>query len=176
VTDTATPIGIDRERHVDLDGRHRHVWQRRLGIVLLALVSIAGLLDVFGQRATYSDARSAAVSLHVDSPSHVRGGLIFTTEFLITPHTALHDAQLRLASGWFQAMTFNGLAPQPSSESAQGRWEVYDFGPLPADVPFPVWISWQVNPTNVGRHSQDVAVYNGDNRLVGVNRTITVFP
>jgi hypothetical protein len=173
---TDTPFGIDRNRHLELDGRGRHVWHRRLALLLIAALPVAALVDVFGQRATYSNAQNSVVSLHVDSPSHVRGGLIFTSEFLITPHAALHDARLLLANGWFQGMTFNGLAPQPSNESAQGRWEVYDFGPLPANVPFPIWISWQANPTNVGRHSQDVAVYDGGVKLMAVHRTITVFP
>lgn len=176
MSELGTPIGIDRDRHLDLVGRDRHVWQRRLALVLATLLVAAALADVFGQRPTYSNALSPAVSLHVDSPSHVRGGLMFTTEFLITPHVKIRDAQLLLDKGWFQGMTFNGLSPQPSNESAQGRWEVYDFGPLPANVAFSVWVSWQANPTNVGRHSQDVRLSDGNRPLVSVHRTITVFP
>jgi hypothetical protein len=170
------PLGIERSRHVELEGRGRHVWQRRVGILLVALVPLAALFDVFGQRATFSNAATSHASLHVDAPSHVRGGLIFTAEFVITPHASLHDARLLLADGWFEGMTFNGLTPQPSNASAQGRWEVFDFGALPAGVAFPVWISWQVNPTTVGRHSQDVALYNGGTELMTVHRTVTVFP
>jgi hypothetical protein len=33
-----------------------------------------------------------------------------------------------------------------------------------------------VNPTNVGRRSADVALYDGDTRLLAVHRTITVYP
>jgi hypothetical protein len=64
------------------------------------------------------------------------GGLIFTTEIVITPHRQLHDARLYLGNGWFEAMTLNGVAPQPSTESAQGRWQVWDFGQLPAATAF----------------------------------------
>jgi hypothetical protein len=34
----------------------------------------------------------------------------------------------------------------------------------------------QVNPTNVGRRSQDVALYDGGRLLTRIDRTITIFP
>jgi hypothetical protein len=34
----------------------------------------------------------------------------------------------------------------------------------------------QVNPTNVGRRAANVALYDGDTRLLTVHRTITIFP
>jgi hypothetical protein len=58
----------------------------------------------------------------INSPVHVRGGLIFTTEITITPHAPLQDAKLYLNNGWFQAMTLNALQPDPSSQEAQGNW------------------------------------------------------
>jgi molybdopterin biosynthesis enzyme MoaB len=33
----------------------------------------------------------------------------------------------------------------------------------------------QVNPTNVGRRSQDVVLYDGGTRLTAIDRTITIF-
>ncbi len=115
-------------------------------------------------------------SLVINSPAHVRGGLVFTTEIVITPRRQLHDARLFLDEGWFAGMTLMGLTPQPASESAQGRWQVWDFGQLSAGVAFRIWIAWQVNPTNAGRHSQDVALYDGGTLLMTARRAITVFP
>jgi hypothetical protein len=37
-------------------------------------------------------------------------------------------------------------------------------------------MQFQVNPTNVGRRSQDVGLYDGDTALVSVDRTVTIFP
>jgi hypothetical protein len=169
-------VGIDRPRHQDLTGRHYHVWLRRAVLVMIAAVPVLGLLNVFGQHATPITYQSAAASLVINSPAHVRGGLVFTTEIVITPHQQLHDARLYLNNGWFQAMTFNAVAPQPSTQSAQGRWQVWDFGKMPAATAFHVWISWQVNPTNIGRHSQSVALYDGGTPLMTAQRTLTVFP
>jgi hypothetical protein len=171
-----TPVGIDRARHHELAGRGRHVWWRRIALSMIAAIPALALLNVFGQHASTQTADSPAAQLSVNSPSHVRGGLVFTTEITITPRQALTDAQLYLDNGWFQGMTLNALQPTPSTETAQGPWQVLDFGKLPAATAFHIWIAWQVNPTNTGRHSQDVALYNGGTQLMIIHRTITVFP
>jgi hypothetical protein len=176
MADADVPIGIDRARHQDLSGRGRHVWWRRAAVALLAVLPVLGLLNVFGQRARPDTTHNSAAALLIDSPARVRGGLVFTTEIMITPHQPLHDARLYLDSGWFKGMALNGVSPQPASQGARGRWQVWDFGQLPAGVAFTVWISWQANPTNPGRHPQDVALYDGGTQLMSVHRTLTVFP
>jgi hypothetical protein len=170
------PVGLERGRHVEMSGRGRHVWQRRTGLMLATCIPLLALLNVFGQRAHPILTSAPAASLSVNSPSRVRGGLIFTSEFIITPHTKLHDVQLRLNDGWFKSMTVNGSEPQPTNESAQGDWQIFDYGPMPAGIPYTIFISWQTNPTNVGRHSQDVALDNGNDQILAVQRSITVFP
>jgi hypothetical protein len=174
--DTDVPVGIDRARHHELSGRGRHVWWRRAALVVIAAVPVLALLDVFGQHASPVAYQAPAASLQVDSPVHLRGGLSFTTDIVITPRRPLKDARLYLDNGWFQATAFNGAVPEPSDESAQGRWQVWDFGAIPAGTPFHIWISWQANATNLGRHSQDVQLYDGGTRLMTVQRTVTVFP
>jgi hypothetical protein len=170
------PVGIDPARHQDLFGRNRHVWWRRAALLLIAAIPVLALFNVFGQHAAPVSYQSPAASLLINSPAHVRGGLIFTAEIVITPHQQLHDARLYLDNGWFEAMTFNGVAPQPSTESAQGRWQVWDFGKIPAATAFHVWISWQTNPTNLGRHSQTVALYDGGTQLMTAQHALTIFP
>jgi hypothetical protein len=171
-----SPVGIDRARHQDLTGRNYHVWVRRGTLAVIAAVPVLALLNVFGQHATPVSYQSPAASLLINSPARVRGGLVFTTEIVITPHQQLQDARLYLDNGWFQAMTLNGIAPQPSTETAQGRWQVWDFGKISPGTAFHVWISWQTNPTNLGQHSQTVALYDGGTPLMTVPRTLTVFP
>jgi hypothetical protein len=171
-----TPVGIDRRRHQDLSGRNHHIWWRRVALTVIVTIPVLGLLNVFGQRADVDSSQSPAASLLVNSPAHLRGGLVFTTEIVITAHEPLHDARLYLDSGWFEGMTTNGIAPQPSTESAQGRWQVWDFGQIPAGTAYRVWVSWQTNPTNLGRHSQNVALYNGGTRLMTIHRDVMVFP
>ena len=170
------PPGIDRARHQDLSGRNRHVWYRRAALLLITALPVLGLLNVFGQHAAPVSFQGPAASLVINSPARVRGGLMFTTEIVITPRQPLHDARLYLDNGWFQAMTINGIAPQPSTESARGRWQIWDFGKIPAATAYHVWISWATNPTNLGQHSQIVALYDGGTRLMTADHTLTVFP
>ena len=170
------PIGIDAKRHRDLAGRSKHVWQRRVGLLVLTAIPVLGLFNVFGQRTHFTRANTQQAALLVDSPAHVRGGLIFTTQIVITPHQQLRDARLLLDYGWFKAMTFNAISPQPSNEWSSGKWQVLDYGQLPAGIPYHIWVSWQTNPTNIGRHPQDVALFDGGSQIMVVRRTITVFP
>jgi hypothetical protein len=102
--------------------------------------------------------------------------LIFTTEIMVTPHQKIRDGQLYLDKGWFQNMSLNGVSPQPSNQGAQGQWQTWDFGKMPAGQTFTVWISWQVNPTNLGRHPETVELYDGNNKIMTIHRTLTVFP
>ena len=171
-----SPLGIDPDRHRTLRGRSHQVWQRRVALTLVAAIPILGLLNVFGQRTAITEGRANQASLLIDSPTRVRGGVIFTTRIVMASNVGLADARLSLAPGWFQGMTFNGIVPQPSMQLSMGDWVVLDFGKVAAKQPFSVWISWQTNPTNYGRRGEDAALYDGGTRLVPVHRTLTVFP
>jgi len=170
------PIGIDRDRHQTLRGRERHVWRRRVALLVVATIPVLGLVDVFGQRAAITRDHAHGAFLLIDSPARVRGGLIFTTRIVMRSGVAMSDARLYLASGWFDGMTFNAIVPQPSTQLSQGDWVVLDFGRVAAGRDFPVWISWQANPTNYGRRPEKAALYDGGTLLVAADRTITVFP
>lgn len=174
--DMEMPPGIDMERHANLSGRAQYSWWRRAVLVVIAAIPVLGLLNVFGQKAESNRAGSPDASLLVKSPARVRGGLMFTTKIVVTPHRDIHDGQLYLDNGWFRNMSLNGVSPQPSNFDAQDNWQTWDFGPMQANQAFTVWISWQTNPTNVGRHPQTVQLYDGDTQMMTVHRTLTVFP
>jgi hypothetical protein len=169
------PLGLDRARHLGLERRGRAAWGRRLALLVVLAIPVLALFDVFGQRAVTSGASSAQASLTVNSPAHVRGGLIFTTEITVRARSSLKDMQLHFDRGWFEGMTFNGIAPQPTNEDSQDGQVVYDYGSVQPTT-FKIWISWQTNPTNVGRHPQNLALYDGSHRLATVRRDVTVFP
>lgn len=170
------PPGIDRGRHLDLSGRARYVWWRRAALLVVAVIPLLALANVFGQVADVSESVSQSGSLAIDSPLRVRGGLLFTSKIVITPRRRLNDAQLYLDNGWFRDMTLNGITPQPSSQSAQGQWQVWDFGTMPAGVAYTIWISWQTDPVNIGTASQTVELYDGKAKLMTTRRTLTIFP
>jgi len=48
-------------------------------------------------------------------------------------------------------MTLNELEPAPGSQQARANWQILDFGKLPANTAFHVWMAWQVTrPTSAG--------------------------
>ena len=53
---------------------------------------------------------------------------------------------------------------------------VFELGRVRAGQKHVFFLQLQVNPTNVGHRSQDVQLYDGDELLATIDRTITVFP
>jgi hypothetical protein len=171
---TELPSGLDRQVHFE---RREHTpWPRRVAIVVMSAFVILGLFDVFGQASSVATAAAPAASLSVDSPTRLRGGLIFTSVITLVTRQQLHDARLVLSPDWFNGMTLNAAAPQSSQESSDARGATWDYGQIDAGVITPIWISWQTNPTTVGSRREDVLLYDGPTLILAVHRTVVIFP
>jgi hypothetical protein len=144
--------------------------------VLLALVILAALLNIVGQRSTTSKAVGAGATLTVKAPERLRGGLIFEARFEISAQARISHPRLVLAPGWTEGNTLNTSEPTPSDETSHGDRLELDFAPIPAGTSFTYWSQWSVNPVNVGHRSQDVTLYDGHERLASVHRQVTIFP
>ena len=59
--------------------------------------------------------------------------------------------------------------------SRDGRLAL-ELGHVPAGRRHVFFLHFQVNPTNVGRRSQDVELHDGETPLLHIDRTVTVFP
>jgi hypothetical protein len=164
------PDGIDLPRHRDFEGRETSVWLRRAGILILLAFVIAGLLNVFGQASTTSQATGAAGTLTVTSPEAVRGGLIYQARFTITAEQAIEEPVLRLDRGWYAQTTINTLEPEPAATESDERYVRLRFDPLDAGRSMVVYLNLQANPTNVGSHDADVALLDGDQPIASVSR------
>jgi hypothetical protein len=171
------PDGIVLKRDRDLEGRRNDIWVRRALLTLVLLLPLAAVLNAFGQRPQTSRATAAAATLKVYSPARVRTGDMFQARFTIDATRDLRNAALRLDPGWLEGMSVNSIEPQPQQESsdAQGR-PVLTLGPLRAGERSRLFAYFQVNPTNVGRRSQDVELLDGGEVVARVDRTVTVFP
>ena len=142
----------------------------------MAIFVLAALLNRFGQGSTTTSESGAAATLSVRAPERLRGGLIFQGRFEIHAARRLGQPRVLLANGWIENMTLNATEPQPVAEHARGPDLELDFNAIPAGDRFTLWTEWQVNPTNVGSRSQDVALYDGDSLVARVDRSVTVFP
>jgi hypothetical protein len=167
---------LDRSLDLELRGRGRHAVYRRLALGVLGLVVLAALLGVFGQESTKTvDAGQRAV-LSVDAPAELRGGLLFQARFEVHAKRRLAHPNLVLSPGWLHGMTLNTVAPTPLSENSSAGGLTMSFEALPAGQTLVLWTDWQVNPTNVGRRDEDVALFDGAEPLASTQRTVTVFP
>jgi hypothetical protein len=171
------PQLLTLKRHRELDGVYTTgLVVRRIGYLILGVLAILGLLDVFGQRPSTDTVDASAARLELYAPSHVRGGLLFMARFRITAHEDIKKATLVLDPGWAESMTINTIEPAPTEETSENGRLALTLGPIKAGDSFLLFMQFQVNPTNVGRRSQDVELRDGDTHISTIHRTVTVFP
>jgi hypothetical protein len=169
------PDHLTLRRNRDREGA-RDVIIRRAFVGVLVLISGLGLVNAFGQRPSTSTAATGAADLEVYAPARVRAGLYYMARFTIDAHDDLQRATLVLDPGWAEGITINTIVPSPIGEASDDGKLVFELGHVPAGEKYVLFIHLQVNPTNVGRRSQDVELRDGDTTLTHVDRTITVFP
>ena len=159
----------DREGAWDL-------YVRRVSASIILAIVVLGALDAFGQRPDTTVAATSAGSLEIYAPTRVRGGLLYMARFTIRAREDIAKATLVLDPGWAEAITINTIEPSPVGEGSDNGRLVLELGHVPAGQKHVLYMHLQVNPTNVGRRSQDVELRDGDEVLATVDRTITVFP
>jgi hypothetical protein len=169
------PEFLTLKRNRDEAGRTETL-VRRVTMVLIALLCLAGLLNVFGQRPETSTAAVSAASLKLYAPSRVRGGLFYEARFTIDARRDMKNATLVLDPGWAEGITINTVEPSPIGEASRNGKLVFELGHIPAGHTHLFFLQLQVNPTNIGRRSQDVALYDGDTFLASIDREVMVFP
>jgi hypothetical protein len=160
----ATPDHIVLKRHRDLAGRQRDPWVRR------------GLLDLFGQLSGTTHAATAQAELSVSAPSRVRSGLLYTARFEVRARTDIKKATLVLDKGWFENVQVNSYVPQPISQASRDGRIAFELGHIAAGHSYVFYLQFQLNPTDLGRRSENVELDDGTTRIVRIERTATVFP
>jgi hypothetical protein len=171
-----SPDQLTLARHRDLDGRENRPYIRWALLTALGLFLLSGLGNAFGQRPETARATAHGAALEVYSPDHLRSGLYFMARFTIRAERELREATLVLDPGWLEAITMNTVAPAPVGEANRNGKLSFDLGRIPAGTKHVLFVHFQVNPTNLGVRSQDVALYDGERPIVRVERTVKVFP
>jgi hypothetical protein len=170
------PDGLTLKHHRDLVGRERQPWTRRVLLGVVGVLIVLALLNVFGQRPSTTSGQGAAAELEVYSPERVRGGLYFETRFHIKAIRELKEATIVLDPGWLEGMTLNTVEPSPIAEASRDGKIAFELGRIPAGEKYLFFLQFQVNPTNIGRRSNDVQLYDGEQLVLELDRTITVWP
>jgi hypothetical protein len=169
------PEHLDRTRHRDQPGTVEVV-ARRVVFTLIAALAVAALLGAFGQSPQHSIAAAERAELDVSAPSRLRGGLFFQGRFTVDARAAIENATLVLGPGWLESMHINTIEPAPTEEASRDGDLALSYGPLAAGDRLVVYMQFQVNPTNLGRRSADVELYDGAELLARTDRTMTVYP
>jgi hypothetical protein len=170
------PDGITSENHCDLHGRKQYVRARRGLLCCIAVLPLFALLNVFGQHPVTSSANSAAASLSITAPTRLRSGLIFQVKVNVYAHRDIKQLQLDFSEGWWESMSINSIVPEPEQEISKHGHIQLTYGKLGADESLVFRIYFQVNPTNVGKRSEDVTLADGETPLLTINRSLTIFP
>ncbi|HSL64993.1 MAG TPA: hypothetical protein VK874_10080 [Gaiellaceae bacterium] len=170
------PQFLTLKRNRDLEGLEKRPWTRRVLLALLALFVLAGAVNAFGQRPSTDVADVAAARFEVYSPPRVRSGLYFMSRFTIDAKEDLAEATIVLEPGWLEGITLNTVEPAPVGEASRDGNVALQLGHVPADGRHVLYLHFQVNPTEVGRRSQDALLYDGERLLARIDRTITIFP
>jgi hypothetical protein len=159
----------DRSERVELAAR-------RTFFAVLSLFIVVALLNVFGQRPKTTLAAGSSADLRVFAPTSLRGGLYYEGRLTVEAENEIKKATFVLDSGWTEQTQINTIEPSPVGEASRDGKLTLDYGHLGAGHKLVVYLQFQVNPTNVGRRSQDVALYDDTSLLTTANRTVTVFP
>ena len=155
-------------------------WADRFRVVVttvLVIFIVLALLNVFGQRPSTASATASGVTLRVDTPSTLRGGLIYQTRVDISTQRPIARPVITLDGGWLDGMTLNSVQPGPASQSSGHGGATFQYAPLRAGQTLTVWFEWSVNPTHVQwRDPRTITVGDGGTQLVSETSTMTVFP
>jgi hypothetical protein len=171
------PDGLGHERHVELRGRGYEPWLRRAILVVILAGLALGLANVFGQRATTSEAAGTAADLRVTVPERMRGGILGQGTIRIEARRRIAQPRIVLDRGWTNGITINTISPEAADQEGDDRGRVVlAYRELPAGARLTVRIAFQVNPTTLGSDPQDVELRDGDDVIARVERTAVVFP
>ena len=170
------PDGLSLERHRDLAGPGFNRPVRWVVLALLVAFLLLGLFNLFGQRPGTTTIDTPKARLELYAPSRVRGGLMYEARFTITAHQDVKRALLQLSPGWNEGQQMNTIEPTPLGQASRDGDLLFTLGHIPAGRRFRFFMEFQVNPTNVGRRTADVTLYDGGEKLATIHRTVTVFP
>jgi hypothetical protein len=167
------PDGIGEEHIRPVEGWRRHM--SPLSLAVFGLVIIAGLTGVLGHERDWV-AESGGRSLAVHAPEVIRNGEFFEIRIGVESSEPIEDLAIGVDAGLWEDMTVNTMIPAPTEEVAEDGELRFAFGPLEARTRFDLKIDLQVNPDIVGGNGGTVTLYDGEERLTGVDVSIAVLP
>lgn len=172
----AAPEGLTLDHHRDLTDREHRPIARQVLVALVAAILVLGLFNVFGQRVAVSGGESSTARLEVSAPTKLRGGLFFQARFRVVAVDELESATLVLDPDWVEDITLNTVELSPLGEASRDGRIALELGRIPAGDEYRLYLHFQVNPTALGTRSQSVDLYDGERKLISLDRDALVWP
>jgi hypothetical protein len=169
------PDGISEDGARPRRGYHSHA--SPVSILVLTVFLALGFLGLFGGRPSpVRIAETDAVRLEVKTPTTLRNGLFFETVVRVTPKRPLNDLTLAISPSLWRDTTINTMVPAAEKEESRDGFFRLSYGPVDVGKPFEIKIDGQINPPLFLGTAGEIAVYDGDIRLAGVETRARVRP
>lgn len=150
---------------------------RFLPLLLLALILGLGLSGAFGGRTQRDQSwANPHVALALSQPSPMRNGEMFETRVTITPRAPVGELVLALSPNLWRDMTINSFHPEAASADYDAGLFRFSYGPRAANKPLVIILDGQVNPQLRGGTTGDIAVFDGQRRLISAVVKMQVLP
>ncbi|KTR83773.1 hypothetical protein NS277_07345 [Novosphingobium barchaimii] len=148
-----------------------------LPILFLGAILTAGLAGLFGgQSDPVREVRDNGTILSVRAPTTLRNGMLFETVIEVTPTRPAGDLVIAVSDGLWREMTINTTMPAAQEESHAHGYQRFSFGKAaPGDV-LRFKVDGQINPPLFAGSSGEIAVFDGERKLVGLPVRIRVLP
>lgn len=160
----------------DLEGRLRHPFFRRTGLVALAAITIAALTGALGQTESTHSTGNEVAQLEVRAPSTLRGGLLWRARVTVTAREELVEPRIVLADGFVDGMQLNTIEPAPDSEASRDGALEFTYPTIPQGDTLTLYLQLQADPTVIGRQDLGVSLISDSGPALHLPRTTRVLP
>ncbi len=150
---------------------------RRVALSVVALIVAAGATGWLGVHANTTTASSHGYHLSLTYPRVARAGLDIPWELRLTsPDGFDSDITIAISADYYDIFEFQGMHPEPSDETSDGKFVYLTFSPPKTGNVFTTALDTYVQPAaQIGRHATTTAEIDG-HVVASVSYTTTVMP
>ena len=146
-------------------------------LILLGAILLAALLGVFGGTPyAQRTVESGDAALTVIAPEVLRDGMFFEMRFEVVAKRDIAEPVLAVESTLWRDVTINTFIPAPTGEEYKNGAFHFTFPALEAGDRMIAKVDGQINPSLVASTEGEIAIFDGESRLVGTPYALKVYP
>ena len=154
---------------------HRHA--SPLAIVVLGIFLTLALAGLFGgQPHAITRASAPQADLTVAAPEVIRNGEFFEMRIEATPHRHFDNLTISVSPSLWRDITVNSTIPQAGSETVKDGEFRFSYGAREAGDPLTVKIDFQINPSLFAGTDGEIALLDGEQRIISQRLSMKVMP